>query len=318
MTELIVRNSGWQSTIQDAGRSGYFRQGLSEGGALDEHAFRWANKLLENDAGAACIEILMGKFEAEFGADATIAITGADIPVTLKGEKLEHWCSHRVRRGDVIRFGQARSGLRVYLGVAGGWQTPHQFGSRSVVMREQLGGLDGGPLKQGDRLPFKPQINPPLRRVPQVHRPDYLQALTVKVIPGYQFEQFSVAARRTFEIAEYQITSDINRMGYKLSGPAVAAESRKLASEGIAHGAIQIPPDGQPIILLKDRQTIGGYPKIGCVASLDCARLSQLTPGALVSFEFTDVDRIQAERRLFDRFFKHSQWVDDARQIVWP
>lgn len=318
MSELIVRQPGWQSTIQDAGRSGYFRQGLSEGGALDEHAYRWANKLLENDANAACIEILLGNFEAEIGADTIIAITGADIPLTLNGQALDLWCSHRVQRGDVIRFDQARSGLRAYLGVAGGWQTPTHFGSRSVVMREQLGGLDGGPLKKGDRLACIPVTGQALRCVPRAHRPDYLKPLTVKVIPGYQYNQFSVLARRTFETADYKISNDINRMGYKLSGPAVAAQSRKLASEGIAYGAIQIPPDGQPIVLLKDRQTIGGYPKIGCVASLDCARLSQCSPGSLVNFEFTDVDRVQAERRLFDRFFNLSQWVNDERKIAWP
>lgn len=318
MPELVVLHPGWQSTIQDAGRSGYFRQGLSEGGALDEHAFRWANKLLDNEPNAACIEILLGKFEAEFTANAVIAVTGADMTVTMNGQVLSHWSSHCVQRGDVIRFGQARSGLRTYLGIAGGWQTPRQFGSRTVVMRENLGGLDGGPLKQGDRLAFKAGGGPARRAVPAELRPDYQTPLTVKVMPGYQYEQFGVIARRTFETSEYIVSNDINRMGYKLNGPAVAADTRKLASEGIAYGAIQIPPDGQPIVLLKDRQTIGGYPKIGCVASLDCARLSQRSPGSPIRFEFTDVDRIQAERRLFDRFFNHSQWVDDSRQIAWP
>lgn len=318
MSELRVRQPGLQATIQDAGRSGYFQQGLSQGGAMDDHAFRWANKVLGNEANAACIEILLGNFEAEIDADATIAITGAEMPVTLNGKPLAGWCSHRVRRGDVIRFGQARSGLWAYLGVAGGWQTPVQFGSRSVVVREQLGGLDGGPLKKGDRLSFEPMPEHPLHGVPRVHRPNYNLPLTVRVIPGYQYEHFSLVSRRTFETAEYEVTNDINRMGFTLSGPAVAANAQTLASEGIAYGAVQIPPHGQPIVLLKDRQTIGGYPKIGCVASLDCARLSQYRPGSLVRFEFTDVDSVQAERRLFDRFFSLSQWVEDDRVIAWP
>ncbi len=318
MSELTVMQPGWQSTIQDAGRSGYFQQGLSQGGAMDEHAFRWANKVLDNEAGAACIEILLGKFEAEFNADTTIIVTGADIPVTLNGNALDLWCSHRVQRGDVIRFGQARSGLWAYLSVAGGWQTPRQFGSRSVVLREKLGGLDGGPLKKGDQLPYVSSTEPPLRCVPWVHQPDYHKPLIVKVIPGYQYDRFSLLARRTFETADYKVTNEINRMGYKLSCPVVAAQTQKLASEGISYGAIQIPPDGQPIVLLKDRQTIGGYPKIGCVASLDCARLSQCGPGNRVGFEFADVERVQAERRLFDRFFNLSEWVDDDRLIAWP
>jgi biotin-dependent carboxylase-like uncharacterized protein len=318
MTDVIVRHPGWQTTIQDIGRRGYFRHGLSEGGALDEHAYHWANKLLNNETSAACIEILLGKFEAEFRADTVISLAGADIPATLNGQSLSHWCSHRVQSGDVIRFEQARSGLRAYLGVAGGWKTPQLFGSRSVVMRERLGGLNGGPLEKGDRLEHGSGMDIPLHCVPLAHRPDYQRKLTVQVIPSYQFEQFSMVARRTFETAEYQVSNDISRMGYKLNGPAVAAQTSKLASEGIAFGAVQIPPDGQPIVLLKDRQTIGGYPKIGCVASLDCARLSQCSPGTQVSFEFTDVDRVQAQRRLFDRFFNVTQWVEDDREIAWP
>lgn len=318
MTELTVHQPGWQATIQDSGRSGFFQQGLSQGGAMDEHAYSWANKVLGNEAGSACIEILLGNFEAQVGADTTIVVTGADIPVTLNGEVIENWCSHRVRRGDRIRFGQARSGLWAYLGVAGGWQTPQQFSSRSVVVREQLGGMDGGPLKKGDRLPFAPIPERPLRCVPWIHRPNYKSPLTVKVIPSYQYKLFSLVARRTFETEGFEVSSDISRMGYKLSGPAVAASVQTLASEGIAFGAIQIPPQGQPIVLMRDRQTIGGYPKIGCVASLDCARLSQCSPGTGVRFEFTDVDSVQAERRLFDRFFSLSQWVDDDRVIAWP
>lgn len=318
MTEMTIRQPGWQATIQDIGRSGYFQQGLSQGGAVDEHAFQWANKVLGNSASAACIEILMGKFEAVMDADTTIAVTGADIPVTVNGEPIESWCSHRVKRGDVLTFGQARSGLWAYLGVAGGWQTPEQFGSRSVVMREKLGGLDGGALKKDDRLGCLPDVERPLRCVPWVHRPDYRKPLHLKVIPGYQHDLFSLVARRTFETADFKISNDINRMGFKLNGPAVAAQTQKLASEGIACGAVQIPPDGQPIVLLKDRQTIGGYPKIGCVASLDCARLSQCSPGHTVSFEFADVERVQSERRLFDRFFHLSEWVEDERGIAWP
>jgi len=318
MTEFTIRQPGWQATIQDVGRSGYFHQGLSQGGAVDEHAFQWANKVLGNSASAACIEILLGNFEAVFNTDTTIVVTGADIPVTLNGNLIENWCSHRVTQGDVISFKQARSGLWAYLGVAGGWQTPQQFGSRSVVVREKLGGLDGGPLKKGDLLSCIPAPEQPLRCVPWAHRPDYRKPLTLKVIPGYQHDLFSLVARRTFETADYKISNDINRMGFKLQGPAVPAQTQKLASEGIAYGAIQIPPDGLPIVLLKDRQTIGGYPKIGCVASLDCARLSQCSPGNSVSFEFADIERVQAERRLFDRFFHLSEWVEDDRGIAWP
>lgn len=318
MSNLHVIKPGWQSTIQDGGRRGYFRDGLSEGGAMDEHAFFWANKLLENELDCACIEILMGQFEAVFDDDTIIAVCGADLDVRINGKPVENWCTHPIKAGDRIAFKQPRSGLRAYLAVAGGWQTPVRFGSRSVVMREQLGGLDGGPLKAEDRLAFKAGQSAPQRSVAPNFIPDYQAELTLKVVPGYQYQDFSPRVRRRFVTSEYAVSHRIDRMGYKLEGPAVSAERTGIISEGIACGAIQVPQDGFPIVLLRDRQTIGGYPKIGCVASLDCSRLSQRGPGSVVSFEFTDVARVQAERQVFDRFFRACTWSSSGKGIQWP
>ncbi|WP_166264616.1 biotin-dependent carboxyltransferase family protein [Marinobacter caseinilyticus] len=308
MSELVIRRPGWQSTIQDEGRRGYYREGLSEGGAMDVHAFYWANKLLDNDLSSACIEVLMGQFEAEFSAAGVISVTGADLSFRINGVECETWCTHRVEAGDAIAFERPRSGLRAYLGVVGGWQTPVCFGSRSVVMREQLGGLDGGALKKQDVLPYAYDRESVLRQVNPHYVPDYSQALTLKVVPGYQYREFSKADRQLFAQTEYEVSDQVDRMGYKLRGPPISAARRHLISEGIAYGAIQVPQDGQPIVLLKDRQTIGGYPKIGCVASLDAARLSQCVPGSKVAFEFASVARVQSERKQFDRFFKTPLW----------
>ena len=306
MSNLHVIKPGWQSTIQDGGRRGYFRDGLSEGGAMDEHAYHWANTLLENDLDSACIEILMGQFEAVFDADTTIAITGADLDARINGREVKHWSTHPVKAGDRIAFKQPRNGLRAYLAVAGGWQTPVLFGSRSVVMRERLGGLDGGPLRAEDRLSYLPNLNAPRRCVAPNYIPDYQAELTLKVVPGYQYRDFSNASRLRFTTSEYRVSNRIDRMGYKLEGPAISTEQSGVISEGIALGAIQIPQDGNPIVLMRDRQTIGGYPKIGCVTSLDCSRLSQRGPGAVVSFEFSDIATVQADRQIFDRFFRAS------------
>ena len=318
MSDLHLIKPGWQSTIQDGGRRGYFRDGLSEGGAMDEHAFFWANKLLENDLNCACIEILMGQFEAVFDTDTTIAITGADLDARINGQVVEHWCTHRIQAGDRIAFKQPKAGLRAYLAVAGGWQTPVRFGSRSVVMREQLGGLDGGPLKAEDRLSYLPRQSAPRRSVAPNYIPDYRAELNLKVVPGYQYEDFSYTTRLHFTTSQYRVSNRIDRMGYKLEGPKVATERTGIISEGIALGAIQIPQDGYPIVLLRDRQTIGGYPKIGCVASLDCSRLSQRGPGAEVSFEFSDIATVQAERQLFDRFFRACTWAPSGKILNWP
>ena len=302
MANLHIIKPGWQSTIQDLGRQGYFRSGLSEGGALDEIAFRWANVLLNNPPNAACIEILMGNFEAEFEQATCIAITGADLGCTLNGQAVGNWQSLTVKKGDRIRFNSPVSGLRAYLAIAEGWQTPIQFGSRSTVLREKLGGLDGHKLQAGQQLAYQANlVEAPKQILKPQWIPNYNAELILKVLPSYQYEQFSETAKRRFFTSEYSVSQRIDRMGYRLEGPAVMAANQQLISEGIAMGAIQVPPDGQPIVLLKDRQTIGGYPKLGCVGSLDCSLLSQQAPGKQVRFELSDVATVQIERRLFER-----------------
>jgi biotin-dependent carboxylase-like uncharacterized protein len=301
LANLHIIKAGWQSTIQDLGRQGYFRSGLSEGGALDEIAFRWANALLNNPANSACIEILMGDFEAEFELATSIAITGADLTCTINGKSIENWQSLKVKAGDRIRFNSPITGLRAYLAIAGGWQTPIQFGSRSTVLREKLGGIDGEKLKIGQKLSYLANPDTPLQKLDSQLIPKYTDELTLKVLPSYQYDLFSETAKRRFFTSEYSVSQRIDRMGYRLEGPEVMADNQQLISEGIALGAIQVPPDGQPIVLLKDRQTIGGYPKLGCVASLDCSLLSQRAPGSEVKFELSDMPTVQIERRMFLR-----------------
>lgn len=304
MAKLTIIKPGWQSTLQDLGRQGYFRSGLSEGGALDEYAFRWANALLNNPGNAACIEILMGNFEAEFDCAATLAIAGADLDCRINGQSIANWQSLSVTKGDRICFSSPVTGLRAYLAVAGGWQTPVQFGSRSTVLREKLGGLDGEKLKSEQQISYLTSIDAPTHSLNPRWIPDYRADLVLKVVAGYQYEAYSDSAKRRFFTSEYSVSQRIDRMGYRLEGPAVNADNQQLISEGIAMGSIQVPPDGQPIILLKDRQTIGGYPKLGCVGALDCSLLSQRAPGSQVRFELSDVATVQIERQLFERLLQ--------------
>lgn len=317
MSTLHIKQPGWFSVIQDTGRQGAQSAGLATGGAADEHAFRWANKLLDNPMTAACVEILMGNFSAILTDNALIAVTGADLDLHINGQPATNWSTHSLNRGDTIAFTRPRNGLLAYLGVAGGWQTPTFFGSRSVVVREGLGGFNGGPLKADDQLPFQTDERRIKRQLAPRYIPDYSQPITLNVVPGYQYQQFSSLDRRRFTTGEYAVSQRVDRMGYRLQGPTIKPETSGVISEGIALGAIQVPQDGQPIVLLRDRQTIGGYPKIGSVTSLGCNQLSQRGPGSSVRFQFIDLEQAQAERLVFNRFFDASDWHPGGKSVVW-
>jgi biotin-dependent carboxylase-like uncharacterized protein len=175
-------------------------------------------------------------------------------------------------------------GVRTYLGVANGFSISPSFGSTATVMREQLGGLRGDKLAAGDQLPCSAGIARQLLYLTQEDQPVYDDSITVRVIPGYQQHHFSRLQQRRFFGSTYQVSDRCDRMGYRLEGPKISCDIEGILSEGICYGAIQIPADGQPIALLYDRQTIGGYPKIGSALSIDAARLAQLKPGGRVHF----------------------------------
>lgn len=318
MSHLLIENAGLFATIQDGGRRGSQRAGLTEGGAADEHAFCWANKLLDNPLDAACIEILLGNFVATISSDATIAITGAEMEFSINGVAASNWSTHRLKAGDRLSFKTARTGLRSYLAIVGGWQTPTFFGSRSIVVREKLGGFDGGKLKEGNALPFTAHEHRRQRQLLPNCIPDYNAPLTLHIVPGYQYDAFTGLDRRRLTSSNYTISNRIDRMGYRLEGPPIMPTIDGVISEGIAMGAVQVPMDGQPIVLLRDRQTIGGYPKIGCVSSLSCSRLSQRGAGTLINFQFIDLATAQAERQMFNRFFKASAWNPHNEALAWP
>jgi biotin-dependent carboxylase-like uncharacterized protein len=206
------------------------------------------------------------------------------MPLSINGEERGGWEVHPVRTGDLIKLGFAGSGCRSYLGVAEGFAIAASFGSTATVVREGIGGLRGAALGIGDQLPCSAVASRKLYYLPAADRPRYQDVLTVRVIPGYQQHHFSRAAQRRFFGSAYRVSERCDRMGYRLEGPAIDCEIDGILSEGICLGAIQIPPDGQPIVLLNDRQTIGGYPKIGAALSLDIARLAQMTPGGSVYF----------------------------------
>lgn len=287
---LRVRQPGLMTLIQDAGRFGQHGIGLTCGGPLDAEAFGWANRLCGNPTGATALEVSFGGLVLESQIATRIAVTGADLPLRINGQPKEQWRSHPVAAGDLIELGYATQGCRAYLAVAGGFEIAPSFGSAATVTREAIGGLNGGKLAPGDFLPCAASDTSGCLVLPQQHRPVYGKSAHLRVILGYQKQAFSDLQIARFFSSEYCTTDRSDRMGYRLSGPEIKPAIDGILSEGICHGAIQVPADGQPIILLNDRQTIGGYPKLGSVLSLDTARLCQLTPGATITFEAITID----------------------------
>lgn len=291
MSGLKVIQPGLLTLIQDAGRYGHHRIGLTTGGPLDANAFKWANRLLGNPLDSNMLEVSIGGLVLEAEVSTYLVVTGAEMPLKINGQEQDRWHTHRVQAGDRIELGFATQGARAYLAVSGGFRVAHSFGSSATVTREGIGGLaNGNKLQQGDYLPCSEQTTSKAFRLPENHQPEYSDNITLRVVTGYQQWVFSDADKRMFFSSDYEVSDRADRMGYRLAGPEIKPPIDGILSEGICHGAIQIPADGQPIVLLNDRQTIGGYPKIGSMISLDTARIAQLLPGAKVHFEEITID----------------------------
>lgn len=296
MSGFSVIAPGVLSLLQDSGRFGQSALGLTSGGPMDAISASWANRLLDNNSNATLIECSVGGLQLRANNNSYIAVTGATLPLSINGQAAEQWITHKVQAGDVIELGMVSQGLRAYLAVAGGFTVTPQFGSVSTVLREGIGGLNGNKLQSGDLLTTQEVKQLPRLSLPQPYRPQFNRVLTLRLIEGYQADSFLSTERQRFYLNSYQVTPQADRMGYKLKGAAISCQQSQLLSEGICYGAVQIPPDGQPIVLLNDRQTLGGYPKIGSVLSLDCALLAQA--GAGIEVYFTPISPEQAHNAL--------------------
>ncbi|WP_105901655.1 5-oxoprolinase subunit C family protein [Vibrio gangliei] len=306
---LKILNPGSLSLIQDSGRLGYQGIGVAVGGPMDEHAFAWANRLLDNRPTAAQIEITLGGFQAEFTQEAHIALTGADTQADLNGTRLKLWRTHHVPAGSILKCKIMKQGMRAYLAVQGGFIAPEVLGSCATVMRDELGGLEGAgkSLQKGDVIDYQPSSHRLLRQVPQAFIPRYFtpksELCILDVLACYQYSDFSLQERQRFFRSVYQVTPNSDRMGYRLAGDNIEYAGESLISEGIALGAIQIPSDGQPIVLMADHQTIGGYPKIGCLTRMSVSKLAQCPPGTKIRFQLIDREQAEAEYRKMLTFF---------------
>lgn len=282
--------------------------GLTTSGAMDRHAWAWANHLLGNAFGTPALEITFGGMELTCELSTQIVVTGAEVKFTVNGKPKPLWSTVRVTSGDAVALSTPRSGVRCYLAVLGGFIVNTALGnSCATVLREGTGGLhqNGQPLSENDFLPCRPALTLVLnRKIPSQWIPDYHEPLTLNVIPCAQVERFSDAALMAFFNNIYTLSPQADRMGARLTGPALEAADRQLISEGTSLGAIQVPADGQPIILLNDRQTIGGYPKLGAVTPRSLDALAQRPPGTQLRFRKTSLQEARQEERQFLAFFR--------------
>ncbi len=281
MNGFIVHNGGLQSSIQDAGRKGFSDIGLTQSGAMDELSFGYANMLVGNPFNTPTIEIALGGLALKIKGTVTLALTGAD-----------------------MSLGFASSGHFAYLAVAGGLQTPYAYGSFSTSIKEGLGGLHGRKLLANDFIASTGKSFPAKRRLHKEFIPTYPESVTLRVLKGYQEAHFHQPAQDVFFNSVYTYKGEGDRMGYRLSGEKIECSLHGILSEPICFGAIQVPSHGEPIVLLKERQTIGGYPKIGSVIGVDCFRLAQVQAGGKIRFAPIGYEEARAKAQAFYRFFR--------------
>ena len=300
---LKVVEPGLLTTVQDLGRRGYERFGVPVAGAMDGYALRAANGLVGNPWDAAGLEITIVGPKLQATQNCLVAVTGGDLGLRVKGRKMPLWTALYVRRGWTISFEGRQRGCRAYLAVAGGIAVPPIMGSRATYLRGGFGGYQGRALRGGDVLPVGEPACSLLDRagqqLPEGVRPHYSDAPTLEVILGPQDDCFAEEGIATFLSGEYAVDPISDRMGYRLEGPVVAHKtSADIVSDGIVLGAVQVPANGQPIVMMADRQTTGGYTKIATVVCADIPLLAQCLPGrSRMRFRATTVQAAQARYR---------------------
>ncbi|WEV54502.1 biotin-dependent carboxyltransferase family protein [Leuconostocaceae bacterium ESL0723] len=325
MQAVKVIQAGLSTTIQDSGRLGYQGDGFLNSGVMDPYAYQLGNALVGNarELDAASLEFTLTGGQLAFQAITVVAVTGASSRVRLNDEVVAENEPLLVTAGDFLAIDQVTDGRFVYLSVAGGFQVPRVKGSRATATAIGIGGLDGRRLASGDLLPVLPlnEVDLP-RPVPTQpldegelmapQRPDH-----IRVVPGAQSDWFDENARQTFFESDYQLSKDINRMGFRLQGPEIKAQGDNLLSEANLNGAIQIGRSGSPIALLADRATHGGYPVIAKVIAADLGWLAQWPSGQ--PLRFAEVDLTTAWDLLADqRDYLQAVYLSQPWQNLLP
>jgi antagonist of KipI len=302
---MIVLKPGMLSTFQDLGRFGQQHLGVSVAGAMDQRAHRLANVLVGNDPALATLEITLTGPTLRFTKPCCLALCGADLSATLNGQPLVLNRPIVVRAKDELSFGVRQHGTRAYLAVHGGFALEPVLGSTSTYLRSAMGGWHGRALRRDDEIPLLRSLkNKGLEDLAmdlwslKIYLPAALsepRQTFVRLIKGQQWDEFTPESCAALLTEPYRISPDSERMGYRLQGASLLMTTpRQMISEGTTFGTIQVPAGGQPIILMADRQTTGGYPKMAYVASVDLPRLAQMGPGDIVSFKAISLEQAQA------------------------
>ena len=284
---IDILSPGLLTTVQDAGRFGYRAAGVGSAGALDAYSRQVANLLVGNSADAAVLEITLQGPRLYFHRAARIALCGATIDARAKDQGLSGWRCIDLPAQTELQLGACRNGCRAYLAITGGFDVPLVLGSRSTDLRGGFGGIEGRALRTGDHLPLTTSISvTTLKIAPWWIDPtpdlDFANAVTIRVLPGCD----ALSQNQSLFASAYRVAVASNRQGLRLQGPALQVRhAHEAISEPVPPGTVQLPPDGQPIVLLADAQTVGGYPRIGHVIAADLPRLAQSRPGDALHFE---------------------------------
>ena len=310
----VVTRAGFLTSVQDLGRTGFRQFGVSTSGALDSFGLRVANLLVGNDEGAAALEITLGGFQLRFEDERIVAWCGGEFDVQIGSRVLPAGHVAHLQAGDELKFGLAQIGCRCWLAISGGIDVPVVLGSRSTDLRANFGGLEGRTLRDGDVIPLSkwPGSPTPATAISSWSAPhDWISPARrgpiLRFIRGIDWERFNASTLQRFTNEAFSVSPDSDRMGVRFDGSELKREDETdLISEAVAPGTIQVPPSGKPILLLGDCQTIGGYPKIAHVITVDLGIAAQLRAGDGVRFfevSLQDAHRLLMERqRDFERF----------------
>ncbi len=304
-TIIEVVNPGILSTVQDQGRYEGLSIGIPQSGAMDQYAFRMANLLVDNAVETPVIETTFGNVEYLFHESAVVAVTGAGVAIKINDCDVKMWESYRVKRGDHLKLGSCTMGCRNYIAIKGAWQMGEAiYGSHATYLRGKIGGLNGRALKKGDEIAVVWDENCKKRRL-KSRASNYFDMLkisqkTVRITMGPQEQAFSDQGIEHFLNTGYKVLAQSDRMGIRLNGRQIGhVLPADIISDGIAFGAIQVPSDGQPIVMMADRQTTGGYTKIGTVISADLPILAQAVRDDVIYFkrvEENEMDRYKSRQ----------------------
>lgn len=311
---ILIQEPGLFTTVQDEGRYGYQQFGVTPSGPMDARSFHIANLLVGNNLGEGALEMTFQGPTMKFEEANVVAVTGADMKPTLNGKPVPMYEAFVVEKDDVLKFQFAMNGSRGYVAFAGGLDIPLLMESKSTLASKGLGGVDGRKLQKEDHIGFTaPKKELPHMESRKVTKPEFPnKEVVLRVIRGPQNDCFSEEEIRRFFWYGFKVTNEFDRMGCRLerSEPVKHLQDGNIISDGIACGSIQVPTNGQPIIMLADRQTVGGYTKIGTVISVDLSKLAQAKPGMDVRFVEVSLELAQ------DLYIRELEEMEQADKLL--